>query len=312
MVAVSVVISTWNRLSYLQQCVKSILQQDFNDIELIIVDNCSHDGTQEYLQALNFNFPYKYRIMDTTDNSAICTLNIGFKMAVGKFILVLDDDVIMQQPNTISALYNDALTHDAKLVAANVVTPQEMIHQLEFKQQIDVIPGHPFRVYDFIGACALIDRFCFSYIDYYDESFDIYWNEADTALKFLCNNWEVLYEPKITPIHYISQQSRNLSRGWLYYVQNGNIIINRYLPLKYRAYLIPIRSALLFKEGLFWFRDSQVTLKLVKIILRSMYDMIHMPRIRALDPIMQYNIEQNYKTWHIKKFKEWLHVYFTN
>lgn len=50
--AISILTPVWNGLPYLKECVDSVLAQDFQDWEMIVGDNCSNDGTSEYLQSL--------------------------------------------------------------------------------------------------------------------------------------------------------------------------------------------------------------------------------------------------------------------
>ena len=48
---------TYNRLSLLKKNVEAILNQTYEPDEFIIIDNCSTDGTIEYLQALENSSP---------------------------------------------------------------------------------------------------------------------------------------------------------------------------------------------------------------------------------------------------------------
>ena len=50
--AISIVTPVWNGLPYVKETVESVLSQDFQDWEMIIGDNCSTDGTSEYLKSL--------------------------------------------------------------------------------------------------------------------------------------------------------------------------------------------------------------------------------------------------------------------
>lgn len=50
--AISILTPVWNGLPYIKECVDSVLAQDFQDWEMIVGDNCSNDGTSEYLQSL--------------------------------------------------------------------------------------------------------------------------------------------------------------------------------------------------------------------------------------------------------------------
>jgi len=50
---VSVVIPSYNRLRSLPRALQSVLRQTFEDIEVIVVDDCSTDGTWDYLQTIH-------------------------------------------------------------------------------------------------------------------------------------------------------------------------------------------------------------------------------------------------------------------
>lgn len=50
---VSAVIVTYNRLNLLKQCIDKVLNQDVKDLDIVLVDNASNDGTKEYIEGLN-------------------------------------------------------------------------------------------------------------------------------------------------------------------------------------------------------------------------------------------------------------------
>ena len=54
---VSVGIPTYNRLTGLRTAVESVLTQDYENVEIVISDNASNDGTLEYCQALEAAHP---------------------------------------------------------------------------------------------------------------------------------------------------------------------------------------------------------------------------------------------------------------
>jgi len=49
----SIIITTWNCLGHIRKCVESILPLSMPDLEIIIVDSNSTDGTKQYLEALS-------------------------------------------------------------------------------------------------------------------------------------------------------------------------------------------------------------------------------------------------------------------
>ncbi|MDY5577162.1 MAG: glycosyltransferase, partial [Lachnospiraceae bacterium] len=46
---VTVVIPNYNGIEYLKECLKSLEQQSFKDFTIMIVDNCSQDGSPEFI-----------------------------------------------------------------------------------------------------------------------------------------------------------------------------------------------------------------------------------------------------------------------
>jgi len=91
--AISVIIVTYNCERYLPLSVESILSQDFSDLELIVVDNASTDGTKQFLDSIRD--PRLVRIVNTK-NGGPQAANLALPMARGKYIARLDaDDVAM-------------------------------------------------------------------------------------------------------------------------------------------------------------------------------------------------------------------------
>jgi glycosyltransferase involved in cell wall biosynthesis/predicted O-methyltransferase YrrM len=90
MPTVSVIIPTYNRLGMLQRAIESIKRQTYRDWECIIVDDCSTDGTLDYLRSLGNGF----KNLKTPCNSGTSALprNLGIHAAQGKYIALLDSD----------------------------------------------------------------------------------------------------------------------------------------------------------------------------------------------------------------------------
>lgn len=87
---ISVIISTYNRKGLLKKAIKSVLNQSFKNFELIIVDDCSTDGTGKLQDFEDERVKY----FKTEKNSGHDGLpkNIGIQQAQGKYITFLDDD----------------------------------------------------------------------------------------------------------------------------------------------------------------------------------------------------------------------------
>lgn len=88
----SIVILTYNQLSVTKQCIESIFKNtNINDIELIIVDNGSTDGTVEYLKNQN-NITTIFNVVNL-GFAAGC--NQGLKISTGDAVLFLNNDTVV-------------------------------------------------------------------------------------------------------------------------------------------------------------------------------------------------------------------------
>lgn len=88
--AVSVVIPTYNRLTSLPRALESVLRQTFEDIEAIVVDDCSTDGTWEYLQSVRD--PRLKIIRHAVNRGGSAARNSGIKAARAPLIAFQDSD----------------------------------------------------------------------------------------------------------------------------------------------------------------------------------------------------------------------------
>ena len=86
---VTVIIPTFNRLPMLKEAVDSVLAQDFEDIELIVVDDGSADGTSEEMG----RYGGRVKVLRHTENQGVSAArNSGILHGKGKYIAFLDSD----------------------------------------------------------------------------------------------------------------------------------------------------------------------------------------------------------------------------
>lgn len=89
---VTVYIPTYNRVELLKRAVQSVQTQTYQNLEIIIVDDCSTDDTHEYLEQLEKE-DQRVRYFIKEKNSGACvSRNIAIENAKGEFITGLDDD----------------------------------------------------------------------------------------------------------------------------------------------------------------------------------------------------------------------------
>ena len=91
---VSALIPTYNVVTWIEESIHSILNQTYENIEVIIVDDHSTDGTFELLEKLASN-DERIRLFRNKENSKIVmTLNYGLTKVTGKYVVRHDGDDI--------------------------------------------------------------------------------------------------------------------------------------------------------------------------------------------------------------------------
>lgn len=91
---VSVIMPVKNQENFIEAALRSVIGQDFNDIEIIVVNDGSTDGTSKKL--CSFQHDDRLQIIELPKSRGIVTaLNIGLAAATGDFIARMDGDDIM-------------------------------------------------------------------------------------------------------------------------------------------------------------------------------------------------------------------------
>ncbi len=101
---VSIVTTSFNRAGSIASCIESVLSQDYADIEYVLVDGASTDGTMDIVRG------YADRISSVTsepDHGMYEGLNKGIRKATGDIIGLLHSDDMFYSPETISHIANE-------------------------------------------------------------------------------------------------------------------------------------------------------------------------------------------------------------
>lgn len=89
---ISVIIPVYNVEKYLDQCLSSVIEQSFNNIEILCINDCSTDSSLKILEKFSAKDP-RIKIINNQQNlKAGLSRNIGIKEAKGEYIHFLDSD----------------------------------------------------------------------------------------------------------------------------------------------------------------------------------------------------------------------------
>jgi len=141
---VAAVVVTYNRKELLEECIDALLHQTYNDCDIIVVDNASTDGTQEFI-----NQKYKNLVIYQNTGSNLGGaggFNYGVKTAYTlgyEYFWLMDDDCIVDA-DSLSVLMNTAneLNDDFGFLSSRVLWKDGSlckmnIQKISYKQKID-------------------------------------------------------------------------------------------------------------------------------------------------------------------------------
>jgi len=91
-VKLTIITATYNRGNVIKNCLDSVLNQKFKNIEHLIIDNLSSDNTQKIVEDYIEKADYKVRYIREPDTGIYNAFNKGIRLAEGEWIHFLNSD----------------------------------------------------------------------------------------------------------------------------------------------------------------------------------------------------------------------------
>ena len=114
---ISIIIPVYNVEKYLEQCLKSLINQTFKDIEIICINDGSTDNSLEILEAFQKQ-DERIKIINKQNEGQGIARNEGLKIAKGEYISFIDPDDWVEQ-GMYEFLYNKFLETNAQIIRFN-------------------------------------------------------------------------------------------------------------------------------------------------------------------------------------------------
>lgn len=241
---VSIVIPNYNGKHFLEDCLKSVFAQEIENIEVIVVDNGSTDGSQEYLNA----YP-GVRTIAMDKNYGFCgAVNAGIRAAEGEYVILLNNDTEVDEKFTKELL--NAIKKDEKIFSCS----SKMI-QFHDRTRMDDAGDYycalgwafgrgkngPIENYDepaeIFAACAgaaIYRKKMFESLGYFDENHFAYLEDIDVGYRARIHGYKNVYAPKAVVYHVGSGFSGSAHNAFKVKLSSRN---NVYLAYKNMPFL---------------------------------------------------------------------------
>jgi GT2 family glycosyltransferase len=249
---ISVIIVNYCTRELLADCVHSIQSNSDQQVEVIVVDNDSNDGSVEMIRA---EFPQVELIANSENVGFAKANNQGIQKAKGRFILLLNSDTIVRpqalrvmgefletHPET-GAVTCRLLNRDGSAQASISKRPSPMLLLFRIsglsrlfrtdrtrrflrkyfgfllgstvRSYLDPYTASgPLEVENISGACLMLRREAIEQVGLLDESFFMYFEDMDYCMRLQDAGWKLYYVPTGEIVHLVGQSSGGRMRNY--------------------------------------------------------------------------------------------------
>ncbi|MFT7462954.1 MAG: GT2 family glycosyltransferase [Pseudohongiellaceae bacterium] len=211
---ITAVISSWNRRDAVAANVSALKAGTRPPDEIVVVDNASTDDT---LAMLASEHPDVVAVVTADDAYGACeTFNMGFKLARGDAVAIMDDDVVATK-GWLAELERTMLSEPAStgMVSGRVVEPGMPENYIN----AEIARGR-YYASTFRGCGTLARAHVLAEADYYDERFFIYGNERDLSARVLGLGYRILQIPDAVIDHSTPFGMKAGPRSLYFHVRN--------------------------------------------------------------------------------------------
>lgn len=162
---VSVIVSVYNLKRYIERCVESLRKQTFSNLEILLVDDGSTDGSAEICDKYAKQ-DTRIKVIHQPNKGVSAARNCGLDNAKGDYVMFVDGDDYVE-PEYVKRLYEEMITADTDMVLCNYYYRDDEGEVINRENYTYVAEMRPFQN---IQALYLFED------QQYGTFFDVLWN----------------------------------------------------------------------------------------------------------------------------------------
>lgn len=264
---ISIVIPNYNGKHFLKGCLDSILKQSFTDIEIIVVDNNSSDGSREYL----LDEYLQVRLVSLSTNTGFSpAVNEGIKLAKGEYVFLLNNDTELVE-GCLESLFkfilkdNSIFSVNARMIqfydrdylddAGDEYNCFGWAFKRGFNQSISTNKNSK-RVFSCCAGASLYRKSVFDEIGLFDENFFAYLEDVDIGYRANCFGYKNYYCSEASVYHIISGTTGNAKSEFKTKLsaRNNSYLIYKNMPVLQLIINFPLIVLGIVIKALFFYK----------------------------------------------------------
>lgn len=208
---VSVLVLNYNGLDYLNECFSSLFKQTYKNYEIFMVDNCSTDGSQEFVKK---HFP-RVRIIQFKENLGFTgAYNKAIRMLKEDFIALLNNDTkvdrnwlkelmaVIKKDDKIAICASKILFYDKpKLVNSAGLALTQIGSGFDIGFREDASKFNESRFTCASGGALLLRRKAFIDVGGFDPTYFIYFEDTDLSWRLWLYGYRIIFVPTSIVYH---------------------------------------------------------------------------------------------------------------
>jgi GT2 family glycosyltransferase len=295
---ISVIILNYNGKDYIEECLDSVLDQTYEPLEIIVVDNASNDSSLEILKE---KYSSKIKLIESNTNLGFAGgNNLALDYTKGEFIALFNNDAVADRrwieefmsavnrcDGTFGMWASKILFYDDREIidtAGHLIYP-DGLNRGRGKGEKDKGQYDKEEEVFFPSGCAAIYRKeMLDIIGFFDPDFFAYGDDTDLGMKARIAGWKCIYVPKSVVYHHSSAASGKYSPLKAYLVERNRLwVLIKYFPLRYillspfytvLRWILQLYGALTGKGAAGRFTEQYSLWKLISVLLRACFDAI--------------------------------------
>lgn len=243
---ISIIIVNYNGLNLLGKLLPSIRKSSFKNYKIIVVDNNSSDGSQDFIKK-----DKGIKLVRNKKNLGYSGINSALKLCKGEYLLFLNNDMELDK-NCIGNLVKciksdkDAAMAAPKLVNfydRNLTSGGTWASKAFYNGHIKG-DGAKTKEIPYLGVGLIRKDFVDKYGYLFDPDYFIYAEDFDLGLRIRLNGKKVIFEPKAKIYHMHSVTMQRESKALSTYLMEKNLLTTFFKILSARSIVIYLPYAL--------------------------------------------------------------------